>query len=256
MISSVGFIGSGNVATNLALAFQENKIEVKYVFSKSKENRIELAKKLDCRVFDSVEKLPRTDAIFLCVNDDQIELISNQLFNQTSLIVHCSGSVGINALKANKNIGVFYPFQSFKKSEKVKWNIVPILIESNKPDFENDLTQLAKTISSEVSLADSTQRKSLHLSGVLMNNFINHLAVLSNDFLKQNNLDPKLLQALSKQTMDRILIGTPEQFQTGPAVRGDSKTINSHLKILEENPNLRNLYKQFTESIKSWGNNK
>jgi len=252
MIRSVGFIGSGNVASNLALAFNEQNIEIKFVFSKTKNNQTEFAVKFNCQSPESIEEFPEVDAIFICVNDDQIESVSSQLIHNDSTIVHCSGSVSLKALLGNKKQGVFYPFQSFTKHEKVNWKNIPILIEANATDVSEHLSELANRISTIVQLADSDQRKSLHLSGVLMNNFTNHLAVLGNQFLVQNKLDPSLLNALIEQTTDRILKGNPEKFQTGPAVRHDTKTINSHLDILENNANLKSLYQQFTDSIQSW----
>jgi len=66
MIRSVGFIGSGNVASNLALAFNEQNIEIKFVFSKTKNNQTEFAVKFNCQSPESIEEFPEVDAIFIC----------------------------------------------------------------------------------------------------------------------------------------------------------------------------------------------
>jgi hypothetical protein len=41
-------------------------------------------------------------------------------------------------------------------------------------------------------------------------------------------------------------------LQTGPAVRGDFHTIDSHLKLLEEFPELKPVYMQISDSIAGW----
>ncbi len=253
MIQSIGFIGSGNVAGNISVKLLKQGFDIKFVYSKNKKNKKRLAAKLNCQTLDSLDDVPLVDLIFICVNDDQIESVSNKLSIQNNtIVIHCSGSVNRQVLKKNKNNGVFYPFQSFNKNEEVNWESVPILIEANNEENEKKLTELAQRLSSKVEIADSNQRRVLHLTGVLINNFTNHLAVLSKEILVQSNLNPNLLNSLTLQTADNILSGNPELFQTGPAVRKDLNTINSHLELLKENENLKIIYQQLTESIQLW----
>lgn len=253
MIKSIGFIGSGNVAGNISVKLLKQRFDIKFLYSKTKKNQKRLATKLNCLTLDSLDDIPLVDLIFICVNDDQIESVSNKLAIQNNtIVIHCSGSVNREILKKNKNNGVFYPFQSFNKNEEVNWGNIPILVEASNEENEKKLTQLAQRLSSKVEIADSNQRRVLHLSGVLINNFTNHLAVLSKEILVQNNLNPNLLNSLTRQTADNILSGNPELFQTGPAVRLDLNTINSHLELLKENENLKIIYRQLTQSIQLW----
>ncbi|MBD78340.1 MAG: hypothetical protein CL840_05440 [Crocinitomicaceae bacterium] len=249
MIQSIGIIGSGNVATNLALSSYEQGIKIEFIYSKTRNNQIELAEQVNAETPIDIDKLPETDAIFICVNDDQIESVSDQLSGKNALIVHCSGTVDINALNANKKRGVYYPFQSISKSSRTNWKKVPILIESNNENELDELKTLAEKFSDSVVHADSNQRKHLHLSGVLMNNFTNHLAVLSRKVLKDSQLPPELLNSILEDTVHKITTGNPEEIQTGPAIRNDEKTIVSQLQLLEHNKELKKLYQLFTESI-------
>ena len=54
---------------------------------------------------------------------------------------------------------------------------------------------------------------------------------------------------LLKQSFAKILSGDAYSSQTGPAVRGDRKVIESHIDMLASDENLANVYKIMSESI-------
>ncbi|MGB0403405.1 MAG: Rossmann-like and DUF2520 domain-containing protein [Salibacteraceae bacterium] len=251
MISSVGFIGSGNVATQLSKAFKKAGISIEFIYSPSQNNCQLLANQVDCECLDSLKDLPKTNAVFLCVNDDYISELSNDLKNTEALIVHTSGSVGLDELKQNKNHGVFYPFQSISKTVEPNWKEIPLMIEGNSEKNSSSLITLANLISNQVIEADSEVRRTLHLTGVLVNNFTNHLASLSFELLQEKKLPKTLLYPLIEETARKVLLGSPDKTQTGPAIRKDQKTIQAHLNLLESKKELSAIYTLLTKSIQS-----
>jgi hypothetical protein len=38
-------------------------------------------------------------------------------------------------------------------------------------------------------------------------------------------------------------------MQTGPASRGDQETVEAHIELLKNNPEMQNLYQQLSQSI-------
>ena len=92
-----------------------------------------------------------------------------------------------------------------------------------------------------------TQRKALHLAGVYVNNFTNHLVNLAQDYLEEHAIDPSLTHALVQETMLKVLDIGPKQAQTGPAIRGDAKTIAAHLAEL---PKTKNSLRFTSNSVK------
>lgn len=249
MISTVGFIGSGNVATQLSKAFQKAGISIEFIYSPNQKNSQYLAQQIGCDSLKNLNKVPNVDAVFLCVKDDYISELSEIFKDSHSLIVHTSGAAGISELKQNKNHGVFYPFQSISKTIALNWQEVPLMIEGNSKGNFSKLEFLAASISKQVIEADSDTRKTLHLTGVLVNNFTNHLAHLSFDLLKEKKLSSSLLYPLIEETARKILLGIPHKTQTGPAIRNDQKTIDSHLKLLESRKELSAIYTLLTKSI-------
>ena len=59
----------------------------------------------------------------------------------------------------------------------------------------------------------------------------------------------ELLQPLIQETAKKVQTINPSQAQTGPAKRGDQKTIDKHLDLLGEGT-ASALYNVLTESIK------
>lgn len=92
----------------------------------------------------------------------------------------------------------------------------------------------------------------LHLGAVVVNNFSNHLYTLSRDFLGRNDIQFSYLFPLIGETATRLKDQEPRDLQTGPARRNDNKVIEEHLAMLSENPDLLEIYKQLTSSIKKW----
>jgi len=100
-----------------------------------------------------------------------------------------------------------------------------------------------------VVLAGDAQRAKLHLAAVFCNHFVNHLFVLMQEYCVAEGLDFDLLKPLIQETAARIETVAPADAQTGPAIRHDTATINTHLELLHRHPQLQTFYNLFTQSI-------
>lgn len=249
---TVSLIGYGNVASHLLSAFQKtDSINVLQVFSRSEldipSNAIPVVYKL--------EEVQAADIVLLAVTDNAIAEVSENLPFKNKLVVHTSGSIPIQALSNHNRKGVFYPLQTFSRGRELSFQNIPICIEAETKNDERLLTELAQAISGEVQLISSEERKKLHVAAVWGNNFSNHLFHQAALFLEENNLSFDLLKPLLLETVQKLETLTPEQAQTGPAKRGDYKTIRTHLELLPEGIQ-RHLYSLLTESIKQTFKNK
>ena len=88
----------------------------------------------------------------------------------------------------------------------------------------------------------------------MVNNFTNHLLTQAAALCRSQKLPFKLLQPLLLETVQKQEKLTPREAQTGPALRKDQKTINRHLKLIE-NENLEKIYKTLTASIQKFYEN-
>ena len=247
---NIVFIGSGNVATHLALAFKKVGHTISQVYSQHLGNANALAKLVKAKSVDSLELIDKTADIYIVsIKDDAIETVVKQLQLDNKILAHTSGSIDIKALKnTSKNYGVFYPLQTFSKNKKVDFKNVPICLEANNTDTFNVLSNLAQ-ISTNVQSINSKQRKSIHLAAVFACNFSNHLYAIAETILQKNKLSLDILQPLIEETAQKIKTTAPNLAQTGPAIRNDEKIMNHHLDLLNNNSDYQKIYELLSKSI-------
>ncbi|GGI23974.1 Rossmann-like and DUF2520 domain-containing protein [Pedobacter mendelii] len=245
-------LGSGNVATHLASALKTAGEEIVQVFSPSLINAKLLAEKVNAEPVDDLSKINKlADLYIISVKDDAIAKVAGSLKTIDGLVVHTSGTTDINVLSSIlKNAGVFYPLQTFSKSKVVNFAVIPLCLEATDAKHLEILKVLARKISHKVYEMGGEKRKVLHLAAVFACNFTNHLYSLANQILIANDLDFDIIRPLIAETADKILIDLPENVQTGPAVRSDESTIEKHLTMLADLPELQEIYQTLSSSIK------
>ena len=151
---------------------------------------------------------------------------------------------------ATPRVGVFYPLQTFSKHHPLDFHQVPICLESEDSDTLYKLTKLAKSISGHVALLNSQERRVLHVAAVFASNFTNHMLRMAETLAEAHQLDYELLKPLIEETIRKSLATSPEQAQTGPAVRGDARTIKQHQAFLKKfDPDYAKVYRVITQHI-------
>lgn len=247
----VTLIGSGNLAQHLLSAFEKSTaVELVQVFSRKKESVSHLIP-FD-KITDNFDDLAEADVYIIAVSDDAIAEVSLQLPFKNQLVVHTSGSASMESLSDNNRKGVFYPLQTFTKGKEVDFKNIPICIESQFNDDYNLLKKVADSISDKVFSINSEQRRSLHVSAVFVNNFVNHLYKIGSDICDGHQVPFEILQPLIRETAEKIVTLSPNEAQTGPAKRNDKTTIEAHLNFLSDE-NHKNIYKLLTQSIQDNG---
>ncbi|MFN8253729.1 MAG: Rossmann-like and DUF2520 domain-containing protein [Ferruginibacter sp.] len=247
---NIVLIGSGNVATVLGRLCKQNGHKIIQVMSRHTENAKKLAEELGA-AYDNYEgKTDLSADIYIVAITDGILFDLNKSFSLGhKLIVHTAGSVSKNVLEnISSNYGVLYPFQSLRK-EMNHMPEIPILVDGNNDESMTAIENFAKTLSPDVRRTTDDERIRLHVAGVVVNNFTNHLYTLAEAYCQQENLDFKLLYPLIKETTERIIKYPPKSMQTGPALRNDVFTLDKHLKILAAHPKLKYIYLKMTDSI-------
>jgi predicted short-subunit dehydrogenase-like oxidoreductase (DUF2520 family) len=198
----------------------------------------------------SVEITKIPDLFIICVSDDAIADVVNDYMNSGAVVVHTSGSTGMEVFDTpEKDCGVFYPLQTFTRNNAMDYSIIPFLIESATLKVEEMLSDLAKKISGSWFAVNSDNRRKIHVAAVFACNFSNHLVSIAHKLLKEEGLEINLLQPLLEQTMTKLRTLDPLSAQTGPAVREDQLVIDSHLKELEGMIHEQELYQLLTDNI-------
>ncbi|HRN42241.1 MAG TPA: DUF2520 domain-containing protein [Vicingus sp.] len=253
-IKNISFIGSGNVASHLAIALFRNNFSIKQVFSKSFKNANSLAKKVNAQPIESMSQLSNNaDLYIIAVPDDAIENIINQFPFKDKLVVHTSGSVNLESFskKQFQHFGIFYPLQTFSKKIAVDFKHILFCLEANTSANLKVIEKITKQLSDKVYHVNSEQRKLLHLAAVFACNFSNNMYQIAFDICQQNQLNFDILKPLIVETANKIVNQTPLEAQTGPAKRNDVKTIEKHLALLDNQKKYQEIYRLVTENILS-----
>jgi len=244
-------IGSGNVATVFGKKFKTAGHEILQVASRNASAASALAYQLDTvsTNYPSVIN-SNADIYLIAVSDDAIDDIAKDLKLPGKVVAHTAASVSMDVLKPITNhYGVFYPLQSLRK-EMQQFPEIPIFWEGNDDIAKKKLETLAHSIANEkVTEAGDDARLKLHVAAVIVSNFTNHLYSLAEEYCKKEGIDFKQLLPLIEETAARIKSISPSKAQTGPAIRHDDETIQKHLALLNDHPDLKKIYQLLSDSI-------
>ncbi|MFT5249879.1 MAG: putative short-subunit dehydrogenase-like oxidoreductase (DUF2520 family) [bacterium] len=252
-MKSIVLLGAGNVATHLCKAIHNSlDFKVIQVYNRNEKSLTFFPSALDKT--SSLTEIKEADIYIIAVPDDAIVLFSESLAIKSKLVVHTSGSVTMEALSDKNRKGVLYPLQSFSKNSKVDFSEIPMCIEAQNESDLGLLNQLGNSISNNVLAISSEKREKIHLSAVIVNNFVNYLYQVGNDLMQEQSLSFDLLKPLILETANKINTLSPAEAQTGPAKRNDKKTIEKQLHLLKDSP-YKDIYQDITNSILKKYNN-
>lgn len=251
MSHRIVFLGAGNLATRLAAELKKNDYSVVQVYSRSEKSASLLAQKLETQFTTNPNEIfPDADVYFVALKDSAFEKVLPLVTFNNKLVVHCSGSMALSSLeKYSENIGVFYPLQTFSKNREVNFSEIPVFIEANRPENENELLEIAGKISERIMVMGSAKRMYLHVSAVFACNFVNHFYAIASEVLQSKEIPFDVLHPLILETAVKVQEMEPELAQTGPAVRYDDNIISAHLEALTTFPEFRKIYEGISESI-------
>ena len=246
-------IGSGNLAWQLAQGLTAANIAVSGIIARNSKEGKKLSKQCNCTFFKSTEEVSGHPSLFfICVSDDAIDEIQQQIKNIGATIIHCSGMhpmIPAKALLPHQHAGVFYPVQSFNKKPDAEWNKIPVCIEAGDRKTLLLLQRIARKFTGPQYQMDSSTRAIVHLAAVFANNFSNAQFAIAHQVLQMKNIPFDILKPLILRTSAKVQTANPEDVQTGPAKRRDAKTISAHKKLLREQPELGKIYADLTRFI-------
>jgi predicted short-subunit dehydrogenase-like oxidoreductase (DUF2520 family) len=254
-LSTLAVIGAGNLAASVVPTFKKSGVEITRIYSRTYEHAASLAEHVDALAVHSISELGVADFYLISVTDNSIEETASMLgkiVSEDAIVVHTSGSTDINVFKPYcTNYGALYPFQTFSAAKPITdFSSVPVFIEACSESVLVRLRELAEKISGKVSVLDSGKRMGLHIAGAFSCNFVNGLLSCAFDICTEFGIDPCNLELLVKKTVEKAFgSGNPKEVQTGPAIRGDTVTVEKHLKFLQANTELKKVYAIMSEYI-------
>ena len=263
----IAIIGAGRVATNLAPALQTSRaegvegvedIEVVEVWSRTRASAEALAARVGCRAsWGSYEAVTReADLYLLALKDDALSEAVCQLHSgrEQALMAHTAGSMPLSLFvdAGHERGAVFYPMQTFSKERRVDFSTVHFFLEAAQEADAQLLKRLALALTGNAQLvhrSTSALRRQLHLAAVFACNFSNHCFAISDELLRECNLDFSVMLPLVEETVAKLHDLSPREAQTGPAVRRDEQVMGLQRAMLVNRPDLQRLYTLLSEDI-------
>ncbi|MBX2981473.1 MAG: DUF2520 domain-containing protein [Flavobacteriales bacterium] len=247
-MSTVLLIGTGRLAFHLGHALRRSGVELAGVVGRDMGKTQELAKALECPAFGLADALPPADLRMLAVSDDAIATVAEGLPRDGTPVVHASGSKSLVLLSGHAHRGVLWPIQSFSPGPPIDFSDVPLVVDADDAGTLSKLQALAGRLSSTVVHLPFAKRQRLHLSAVITSNFPVFLLREAERLLLDHGIDPGLVHPLWKASSEKALLNA-DQAVTGPARRGDVKTIEQQLQLLSDEPDLRRAYAALSDLI-------
>ena len=245
-------IGTGNIAWFIGNRLVAARHHCNGVFGRNEVQVKKLAEALLCNTHGSLITARDTEAdvCFITVSDDAIEEVAAKLQYKKTVLVHTAGAIGLDVLtKSAADAAVLWPIYSISANAIPQHRNIPIAWEASTSKAEKYALSLAHAITDVLFEAKYDQRKWLHLSAVISNNFVNHMMTISEKICLENNLPFSALIPVIDQTFSRFKQASPSTVQTGPAIRGDQKTIQEQMELLVAHPDWQAVYKSITDSI-------
>lgn len=263
---NICIVGNGHVATALGMRLKKAGHKITQIVGRNIAHSAPLAKLLSCPTTTEFQQILPADIYLICVSDKAINDVAKKIIQYTSsgIIAHTSGITPLlefnrKEIVSHHEMAVFYPFQTFSEcadyflDNKYEQSFcfqkeIPIFVESKSKNTTLILKNIASSISKRVSFLSSSERQQLHLAGVWANNFTNHCIAIAQEKLTEAHLPEDWILPMVETTLNLLKGELAKKHQSGPAVRGDSTTIDTHLDI-ETSKEKKELYTLLTKSI-------
>lgn len=250
---TISIIGSGNVATHIALALHAAGHTIGQVLSREYDHAQLLAAKVGAQPVNRQELLREgADFYLLAVGDDSLYDLALDLSFPSSIVIHTSGATPAEVLKPiSRRYGVIWSPQTFVRDIAMDYRHLPLCIEGSDERTTTEIEDMVSSFSDSVYRLDYEQRRWAHLAAVMVSNFGNAVNALAQQTMQEHGLDFAMLRPLAEQTLHKWDFGNLKAQQTGPAVRHDEKTLNAQRRLLSDQPQLLELYNLLTDIIQS-----
>ena len=241
--SPIAVLAAGRLGSSLAIALDKTGYIVAAITSRQSTHREWLSSRItNAIVVENVQTVANiANIVFITGPDAYIEPIcSGVKWRSNQAVVHCAGVLPLTTLNRARVAGAetagFHPLQTFPTNDSFDClQDVSFAIESPNPELFSWLRVLAEDLGGSAFLIESSQRAAYHASAVMACGLLAGLSGLSAEMWEPLGIERaealRRLIPLLRATVDALdEKGLPEAI-TGPFVRGDIKTIMTHLEV-------------------------
>jgi predicted short-subunit dehydrogenase-like oxidoreductase (DUF2520 family) len=247
-------IGTGRMAYHLGHAIRKAGHTIVGITGRDAQKLADLSRFLECPAVRWNQDWPGADITLVATSDDSIADVSQRVPATGGVVAHTAGAVGVEVLAPHEHRGVLWPIQTLSHGAPTDLSDIPLIVDGSTGLARETILKLARSISGSVLQLSHEQRQRMHLAAAITSNLPVFLVREAQRLLRQENLPPDLLMPLWRTTAANVSAIGPEHALTGPARRGDTRSIRKHLDQLASDPDLRRAYAQLSAMIlKAYG---
>lgn len=247
-------IGTGALGGALADLLEKKSCSVCSVFSSSGGFiNIDYGRSITLDQTYPAEEVETGDIIFICVPDDMIPVVAENLAYtridwSNKSVIHCSGNLFSDELDVlagkGAHIASMHPLQTFQRGDQAdRFNGIFVSLEGNK-ELCDELEILITEIGAKPLRVQKEQKQILHIAAVFASNYVVAILHEAEQLLKRNGIENSLkpLEPLLRQTIVNSMNTGPAESLSGPIARGDAESVRKHLHALARNSESLALY--------------
>ncbi|MDD8030860.1 MAG: DUF2520 domain-containing protein [Acidobacteriota bacterium] len=254
-------IGAGQVGSALILALSQVKFKLQVVSDRSIRKARQVVKIVGQgqATNDNKTAVSPADIIFICVPDDFISLVVNNLARvdfKNKYVFHTSGACSSRLLeplvKRGAAVASFHPVQTFAgpDPEPDIFQGIYFGIEGQ-PKAKQLGRKLAARLGAKTLYLSPEEKSVYHLACSMSSNFLVLLLFEVIELFRTIGLEEKetikILVPLLNKTLQNVKKLGIERSLTGPLIRGDCQTVKSHLSITSLRPGLDKIYRSLAQ---------
>jgi predicted short-subunit dehydrogenase-like oxidoreductase (DUF2520 family) len=241
----VAIIGAGRVGTALGVLLERGGYHV--VAASGRRSSFERVQRyLPFAEFRRpIEAARGTEVVVLSVPDDLVEkgcaaMAAEGAFHEGQVVLHTSGSVGLQALEAAEAAGAeilsLHPLQSFPEVsdgiDRLPGSAVAVTAKTEAGFARGE--ELARTIGATPFRLDEDAKPLYHAAAVFCSNYLVVVEGLAEELFRLAGLEEPLpfMAPLARTAFEAAMERGPAAALTGPAVRGDAGTVIRSLSAL------------------------
>lgn len=252
----IGIIGAGKVGVSIGFMMKKSGIAVRAI-SDVLDASLDTARTYlaeDVSYTNNNLDVVRTCDVIAITTQDRIikdvvrEIDAGMGRLDGKVLFHTSGADPSSILKPldekGSRLGSLHPLQTFPDIDSAI-AVLPdtyIFIEGDKSVLET-LTFIGEKIGYRVQMIGSNDKVLYHLSAVFVCNLLCALYYAGEKIMDAINIDLEPFLPIIRATLKNIENKGPLMSLTGPVIRGDLKTVEAHLRAMDDMEEHKDVYK-------------
>ena len=253
----VAIVGAGNFASALAVSLRASGYSVEQIIARESPASLRRARQLAREVSASAVTVARAqigaEITWFCVPDGAIASAAASLMTATDWIgrvaLHSSGALTSDELavlrKRGAHVASVHPLMTFVRSSRPRLTGVPFAIEGSSKAVRA-ARALVRGLGGQPFTIRQEHKQAYHAWGMFASPLLTVLLAVTERVaatagVNQKSARQRMLPILQQTLTNYARLGAPKSF-SGPIARGDTATVEKHLKTLQEVPGARDIY--------------